>query len=62
MTDETPLTDTLSLFDVAHALSVSTMTARRIVKAGEIPAVLWRGKYFVKRDDLADYIKKAVKV
>lgn len=62
MSATNPLTKTLTLFDVADTLACSVMTARRLVKAGDIPAVLWRGKWFVKRDDLAAYIRKAVKV
>ncbi len=60
--DNNPLTDTLTLDQVASTLAVSSQSARRIIKAGEIPAVLWRGKFLVKREDLAAYIRRAVKV
>jgi excisionase family DNA binding protein len=59
---DNPLTNTLTLFDVADTLACSVMTARRLVKAGELPAVTWRGKYYIKRADLAQYIRKAVTV
>jgi excisionase family DNA binding protein len=57
-----PLQNTLTLFELADTLACSVMTARRLVKAGEIPAVIWRGKYFIKREDLAQYIRRAVQV
>ena len=59
---DTPLPNRLTLEDVARELSVSTMTARRLVKAGDISAVLWHGRFLVTREDLALYIRKAVKV
>lgn len=57
-----PLPNRLTLEDVARELSVSTMTARRLVKGGDIPAVLWHGRFLVTREDLAQYIRKAVRV
>ena len=49
----------LRIKEVAEALKVSTKTVRRLISAGEIPAVWIGGSIRVLQSDLDEYIKHA---
>jgi excisionase family DNA binding protein len=53
------VTDYIKLPEVAHRLGVSEKTARRMVKAGKLPAVFIGNAYRVTEDDLATYLESA---
>ncbi len=52
----------LTLNDVADALAVSNLTARRIIRRGEIASFKAGGQYRIRAEDLSAYIRQAVKV
>src|SRR5215208_2240832 len=51
--------DYVKLPEVAHRLGVSEKTARRMVKAGKLPAVFIGNAYRVSEEDLATYLQNA---
>ena len=51
--------DYVKLPEVAHRLGVSEKTARRMVKAGKLPAVFIGNAYRVSEEDLATYLQDA---
>jgi len=50
--------DYVKLPEVAHRLGVSEKTARRMVKAGKLPAVFIGNAYRVSEEDLATYLQR----
>lgn len=48
----------LTIQAVAWTLAVSTRTVRRLINAGELPAIKVRGALRVSEEDLLRYIKK----
>ena len=53
------MADYVKLPEVAHRLGVSEKTARRMVKAGKLPAVFVGNAYRVSEQDLAVYLEGA---
>jgi excisionase family DNA binding protein len=51
--------DYVKLPEVAHRLGVSEKTARRMVKAGKLPAVFIGNAYRVSEEDLETYLQSA---
>src|SRR5215212_8447492 len=53
------MADYLKLPELARRLDVSEKTARRMVRAGTLPAVFIGGAYRVSEEDLAEYLRRA---
>ena len=51
----------LTLNDVADALAVSNLTARRIVRRGEIASFQAGRAYRIRREDLQAYIRRSMR-
>jgi len=51
----------LTLNDVADALAVSNLTARRIVRRGEIASFQAGRAYRIRKEDLQAYIRKTLR-
>jgi excisionase family DNA binding protein len=54
-----PVADYIKLPEVARRLDVSEKTARRMVKAGKLPAVFIGGAYRVSEEDLAGFLESS---
>ena len=51
----------LTLNDVADALAVSNLTARRIIRRGEIASFQAGRAYRIRKEDLQAYIRKTLR-
>ena len=58
-TERSVVADYLKLPEVARRLDVSEKTARRMVKAGNLPAVFIGGAYRISEEDLAEFLENA---
>ncbi|WP_198375342.1 helix-turn-helix domain-containing protein [Neoroseomonas rubea] len=52
----------LPLRQAASLLSRSARTVRRLIAAGDLPAVRIRGRLYVKRDELRAFIERHVEI